>query len=178
MPDIFYTYFIFSTFSLMVEELARWKSALTKRINELQENIKCLLEESKVVYDCSSKTHSCLRQTRDALQNTEQKSMPLGNIIDIAKSNLLLSKETKSILNIEDSNYCISNDASTMKQTTAERLAYNLLSNPVSLPNKPDAICNAVMGAAMSLSSGQLYLQHPTLHATCCAHCRGEVQDV
>lgn len=161
----------------MVEELARWKSVLTKRISELQETIKSLLEDHKVVYNHSIKTHSSLNNIHDSLQNSNQKNAPLGNIIDITKHNFVLSKEIKTLLNIQDNSRTETSDV-TVKQTPAERLAHQLLSNPVSLPNKPDAVCNAVMGAAMSLSSGQLYLQHPTLHATCCAHCKGEVQEV
>lgn len=53
-----------------------------------------------------------------------------------------------------------------------------MLKNPITLTSKPDAICNAVMGAAMSLGAGQIYLQHPLSHATCCAHCKGEVQEI
>lgn len=48
----------------------------------------------------------------------------------------------------------------------------------MTLASKPDTACNAVMGAAFSIGGGQMFLQHPTSHATCCAHCKGEVQDI
>lgn len=164
------------TCSLMVEELARWKSALTKRMSELQQNIKCLLEESDIVYEFTVKTNRCLTDIHENLQKVEKKNICFGNIIDTAKNNLSLVKEIKQ--NLDIAKISDSEELPSKKHTATEKMAYKLLSNPVSLPNKPDAICNAVMGAAMSLSSGQLYLQHPALHATCCSHCRGEVQEV
>lgn len=44
-------------YSLMVEDLARWKAALCQRATELQETIKRLLEEHNIIRDTSLKTY-------------------------------------------------------------------------------------------------------------------------
>nr|CAD7578061.1 unnamed protein product [Timema californicum] len=43
--------------SLMVEELARWKAALTQKTTDLQEALKRLLEERRVVRESLLHTH-------------------------------------------------------------------------------------------------------------------------
>lgn len=65
-----------------------------------------------------------------------------------------------------------------MPPCISEMVLLQILKSPPSLVSKPDALCNALMGAAVSLGGGQMFLQHPSMNATCCAHCKGEIQDL
>jgi len=169
--------------SLMVEELARWKSALSNRLNELQDNIKNLVEERTKVRNNSLKIHNYLMCISKNLNLPENSSMHLKstNIIELSAANCALSESLARNLVKDSNNKYLSYDGNLTnlpKHTTAESDALQILKNPVTLVNKADVLCNALVGAAMSLGGGQMFLQHPSIHATCCAHCKGEIEDI
>lgn len=96
----------------MVEELARWKSALSNRINELQETMKLLLEERKKVRINSAHSISYLTQVYDQLNSFESElSMKSSDILSLtdfilvksqAIANILLKKDDKISIKAAD----------------------------------------------------------------------------
>lgn len=86
----------------MVEELARWKSALTNRANELQDVVKCLLEEHNRVYTASAKTWQNLNKIAQHTCNSSTKVPNLGNLIEISENSCALSSRIKQHFNIAD----------------------------------------------------------------------------
>ncbi|GJQ77651.1 hypothetical protein Trydic_g12779 [Trypoxylus dichotomus] len=160
--------------SLMVEELARWKSVLTNRLNDIQEVLKNLIEERNKARSYSTKCLNNLSQINEKSCKNENIPLKSSNILELSMNNFKISEVlTEKLLETEVTN-SVEYLAQLPSSTPAESCALQLLKNPVNLSSKPDAICNAVMGAAMSLSAGQIYLQHPLSHAACCAHCKGE----
>lgn len=75
----------------MVEELARWKSALSIRINELQESIKCLLEERTKVRRSSLNTYCDLKELSKHLGCENNVPLKNSNVLEITNVNNLLS---------------------------------------------------------------------------------------
>lgn len=77
----------------MVEELARWKSALTSRISDLQEIIKSLVDERSKVRNYSLKTLNYLTQTVKTVSRIDC-NIPLKstNIIELSTVNCSLSE--------------------------------------------------------------------------------------
>lgn len=47
--------------------------------------------------------------------------------------------------------------------------------NPILLSGRPDAACNAVMGAAVAIGGPIIHGYNPLI-PTCCSHCSGEVK--
>ncbi|KAJ8937444.1 hypothetical protein NQ314_011833 [Rhamnusium bicolor] len=164
--------------SLMVEELAKWKSALTNRINDLQEVLKSLLEERRKVHSQSLKTCSYLKLVADKLTDNEKEvKLKHGSIIELANVNEELSQCALKGLKLQDEITKYSIPIKLTQHTVAEKAALKLLQNPVMITTKQDALCNAVMGAATSQGGKQMFLQHPSMHA-CCSHCKGDVQNI
>ncbi|XP_065170398.1 golgin-45 isoform X1 [Atheta coriaria] len=162
--------------SLMVEELARWKSALTNRISELQENMKVLIDERTKVRNYSLQTYNLLHQINAQQFETKPATIRTANIIDLSMNNLKLAQDLSQVL-IKD----VKENDDLLKLSTntpGENMAVKILKNPVKLFSKPDEVCNALVGAAMSITSGQMYLQHPATQATCCKHCKGEIHNI
>ncbi|KAI4460084.1 basic leucine zipper nuclear factor 1 blzf1 protein [Holotrichia oblita] len=164
--------------SLMVEELARWKSVLTNRLNDLQDVLKCLIDERNKTRSYSIKCLNNLNQMNEQLCKNENVPLKSSNILEVCMNNFKISEALTSKLMEDEVLNSVEYLSQLPSSTPAESCAVQLLKNPITLTSKPDAICNAVMGAAMSLSAGQIYLQHPLSHAACCAHCKGEVQDI
>ncbi|KAJ3640904.1 hypothetical protein Zmor_001844 [Zophobas morio] len=167
--------------SLMVEELARWKSALTSRINELQEIVKKLLDERYRVQNKCLKTCCLLQSTRKKLVGDEMQQCDLNssNIVDLSTLNYSLTQDISQLVDI-DNKRCddLYESYGTLSQHTGiETTAMKLLQNPVTISNKQDAICNALMGTALSLSGEQIYLKSPG-QASCCPHCTGEIKNI
>lgn len=105
--------------SLMVEELARWKSALTQRLHEFQENTKCLLEERKNVLNNMCKTHQSLL---DVLEHLENKTpLELVGFVALSEKNFDLIEKIKSILNVKCSHQDV---AIASKPSAAEKALY------------------------------------------------------
>lgn len=175
--------------SLMVEELARWKSALSNKILELKDTIKKLLDERCKVRQLSLSTHNNLL---NLYEFTIYKSdipdseiiLKKTNILETAKANKCVSELLQNILMKDHpqnkKHYAITNydESHQDSHTHMELLALLALRNPVVLSDKPDVVYNAVMGAAMQMGKGQLFLQHTEDHAACCSHCKGEVKNV
>lgn len=176
--------------SLMVEELARWKAALSQKAIDLQDNVQKLLEERCKIrmslLDCHKKL-SVLRENFDMVsamsgaRSNIRRDLPSSNIIDLTNANQKLcdvitvqllgsaiDKITKSTQDYQDLD----------QYTCTEKIALQLLQQPITalLAGGPDAACNAVMGAAMALGGSQLFPQTPRF--ACCAHCSGEVKQL
>lgn len=77
----------------MVEELARWKSALSIRINDLQENIKNLLEERSKVHNSSLNACYNLMELNEKYSATSENlpSLRTSNILELSEINNMLS---------------------------------------------------------------------------------------
>ncbi|XP_018580172.1 golgin-45 [Anoplophora glabripennis] len=164
--------------SLMVEELAKWKSALAIRSNELQEVLKSLLDERKKIQKKNMKTFSNLKVIAEKVTSgSKNVELKYGNIIEVANVNHELTEGVLQALNLGDEVKKPGISSTSVQVTVAEKTAIKLLQNPVTITNKQDALCNAVMGAATSLGGRQMFLQHPSLHA-CCSHCKGEVLNI
>lgn len=85
--------------SLMVEELARWKSALTQRVQEFQENTKCLLDERDKLYNTLVKTQ---QRMSDVLEHFGEKVCVESNGISaLSEKNLGLIETIAKILNVD-----------------------------------------------------------------------------
>ncbi|XP_022919698.2 golgin-45 [Onthophagus taurus] len=162
--------------SLMVEELARWKSVLTQRIQHLEENLKVLIEERSKTRKFLLKTLINLKEINDNHFKLDGPKLKTTNIIDLSIVNYRFSENIGQFVMGGDFNLKRKEFLSDLPSNTMGELkSIQLLKNPVSLNSKPDAICNAVMGAAFSMGSGQKYLNN---QVKCCAHCKGDVQDI
>lgn len=108
----------------MVEELAKWKSALAIRTNELQEVLKALLEERKKVQKNNMKTYSNLKVTSEKVANgTKKVELKYGNIIEVANVNQELSEGILRSLNLEDEVKKSSTNLTSVQVTVAEKTA-------------------------------------------------------
>ncbi|XP_050304015.1 golgin-45 isoform X2 [Anthonomus grandis grandis] len=158
--------------SLMVEELATWKSTLTKRTHSLQDIIKSMLNEHTVLRKQMFETFKNLNQ----ISANKRSNLKSGDLMELGRTNLDLSVELRS-------EYSKSLDAADMEhayvsnQTPAEKLALKVLQNPLTITSSQDLLCNVLVGAAHSISGDQKYLQSTSLHP-CCHHCTGEVQNI
>lgn len=176
--------------SLMVEELARWKAALSQKAIDLQEVVQRMLEERCKIrtslVDCHRKL-SVLRENFDlvsavsGVQSTARRHLSSSNIVDLTNANQkLCNAVTVQLLGSTiDKVAKFSLDYQNLDQhTPSEKVALQLLQQPVTalLSGGPDAACNAVMGAAMALGGSQMFPQTPRF--TCCAHCSGEVKQM
>ncbi|XP_018326103.1 golgin-45 [Agrilus planipennis] len=164
--------------SLMVEELARWKSALSNKVNECQEIIKGLLEERDKL-----KKHLCnIYKHLSAVHNSEnivdpESSNTHCDVIELVKKICDMSNKFSEKFGCHDP---IENNCAriSFKSTLYEARGKKTLENPVIPTSKPDLICNALLGAALSIGQGQMYLQYPSTRATCCSHCKGTMEDI
>ncbi|XP_034940382.1 golgin-45 isoform X2 [Chelonus insularis] len=173
--------------SLMVEELAKWKAALSQRTTDLQESIKRLLEERTKVRDTSLKTYktlSILRENFDPVGTLTYKKheLPSTNIIDLADGCCQLAEILKIQLLSGMTHMPKQKEivAGLEMKTVGEKNAEQLLMNPnVMMSGRQDAACSAVMGAAFALS-GKMCLPSLMTESTiaCCPHCSGEVKQV
>ncbi|KAF5283622.1 hypothetical protein FQA39_LY17271 [Lamprigera yunnana] len=162
--------------SLMVEELARWKSALNEKINELRENINLLMDERKHVRNNLIHSHNNLVTANIVLSN-KVPQLRSSNIFELSATNQYLSASIANFY-VKGRSSILGVDEALDKYTPGEKEALQNIENPVVMVNKPDLLCNALVGAAISVGGGQMFLQHPSFHATCCAHCKGEVEDI
>nr|XP_023026428.1 golgin-45-like [Leptinotarsa decemlineata] len=161
--------------SLMVEELAKWKSALTNKINDLQEVTKTLLRERRKMHIQGLKTFTSLKCIAGSLANDENRpGLKYGNILEVTNINVELSKYIREKMGLEEEEI-FGETMDTHQQTFAEKAAYRLIQNPVSISTKQDLLCNAVMGAASSLGGNQSFHQQM---GSCCSHCKGDVQNI
>uniref|UniRef100_A0A6P7G648 Golgin-45 n=1 Tax=Diabrotica virgifera virgifera TaxID=50390 RepID=A0A6P7G648_DIAVI len=165
--------------SLMVEELAKWKSAFSNRTNELQEVTKMLLDERKKIHsqllDLLSQLNSI---NKHVFKETHQQPvLTYGTVLEVTHIDLELARKLRDYLKLGDMDDKNIFSTAGVQPTLAEKKAQRLLNNPVAISNKPDALCSAVIGAASSVSSEQMFLQYPSVHP-CCSHCKGEIQNI
>lgn len=108
--------------SLMVEELARWKSALTQRVQEFQENTKYLLDDRNKSYNTLMKTH---HRMVDVLEHLGGKIPAETNgTVALSESNLGAIETIATILNVS----CREKDVSlTPKLTAAEKALHQVV---------------------------------------------------
>ncbi|KAL1508894.1 hypothetical protein ABEB36_003714 [Hypothenemus hampei] len=161
--------------SLMVEELARWKSALTKRTNDLQDVIKKMLSDQYKMQKQMLKTYSNLNLILEKSLNKKQ-TLQFGDIAELSSVNLELSEKILSIYGINNEEKDVNQNYVNAYSPT-EQYALKVLKNPLSLTSTQDLLCNALVGAAHSLTHDQKFVQNPSLHP-CCTHCSGRAQDI
>lgn len=114
----------------MVEELAKWKSALTNRSYELQEVIKTLLDERKKIHVQQLEMFDELSKiSKNA--TTKDKYQPLqlkyGNVIELSSINVQLVENLRKCLNVDDG--CDGLDKTVIlnvQQTVAEKNAHRV----------------------------------------------------
>lgn len=154
--------------SLMVEELAGWKAALSRRIMEFQDVSKTLLEENDKLFKNQHAVLQDLRKICSKLNINDHINVTNVNNLNLSKINEDLVKNIGNKLEISDDSLQF-----VQKQyTRGENGAIKLLQDPVSLVNKQEAVCNAVLGVATSLCNKQVP------HTGCCSHCKGEMQNI
>ncbi|XP_021918384.1 golgin-45 isoform X3 [Zootermopsis nevadensis] len=164
--------------SLMVEELARWKAALSQRATDLQEALKRVLEERGKAREFLLNTYrnlSVLRENFDHTYSiTRRPDVASTNILDLAAGITRLSDTLRHILLGSSSRQTRAEPDFTGldMSTCAEKTAESLLANPMPLLLS-DAACSAVMGAAVAVSGHMLV--RPSIPA-CCGHCSGEIK--
>ncbi|CAG9772454.1 unnamed protein product [Ceutorhynchus assimilis] len=161
--------------SLMVEELARWKSALTKRTSDLQELLKRILTDHAKLQKQMLTTFSNLNMVYEKTSN-KQFNLKSGDIMELGTANLELSEEVTKILAVNNNEKNLQERTENAYSAT-EKLALRILKNPVSLSSSQDVLCSALVGVAHSLTGDQMFTQNPLLHP-CCSHCKGELQDI
>lgn len=111
-------------YSLMVEELAKWKSALAIRTNELQEVLKTFLDERKRVQKKNAKTYTNLKVISEKLKNDlKNVELKYGNVIEVANVNQELSEEILRALNLEEESKKSSVNLIPAQVTVAEKTA-------------------------------------------------------
>lgn len=89
----------------MVEELAKWKSALSNRIYEMQEVTKHFLRDLRKLHNLSIKTYKNLRGLSKEMVSSErdikENNIKTGNVVDVALKNEQLSENLVKHLNIQ-----------------------------------------------------------------------------
>lgn len=163
----------------MVEELSRWKSALSSRTSELRDILKKLLDERLKIREMSLKTYHSLNLLNEHLpkHTNEHVLLKSTNTVDLSIANQKLSEVIEQNLLKELPDPRKHHILEGMGYTHVESIAIHILKNPMVISDRPD-ICKAVMGAANAIGGGQMFLQHPEMQATCCAHCKGEVENI
>ncbi|XP_060526552.1 golgin-45 [Cylas formicarius] len=160
--------------SLMVEELAKWKAALTKRTNDLQNVMKKMLNESSKIQKSMLSTFANMNSIET---NQGRISLKSADVVELATRNLELSERLREFLNAPGGDINSKKYEGLNMHTPLEQVALKIIKNPVSISSPQDSLCSALLDVANSMSGEQKYLQVPLMHP-CCSHCRGDVQDV
>ncbi|XP_066599249.1 golgin-45 isoform X3 [Prorops nasuta] len=172
--------------SLMVEELAKWKAALSQRTTDLKEAIKRLLEERQQIRDTQLKTYRTLSILREnfvpaGIVCSKKHELPTTNVIDLAQGCCQVAEILKVQLLSGMSNIDLQKDINVTRsemRTIAENAAEQLLISPnLLMSGRQDAACSAVMGAAVAIG-GQMFLPRNNYNLTCCPHCSGEIKQI
>lgn len=117
----------------MVEELAKWKSALSHRIFDFQEVTKNLLTDFRRVHSISHKTSSNLKGVlNQILPNTRsEENSERGNVLDIAILNEKLCNELREHLKFDkfndSSDFQGKLDRHTISEKAAEKVNIKLI---------------------------------------------------
>lgn len=89
----------------MVEELAKWKSALSNRIYEMQEVTKNVLRDLRKLHNLSIKTYKNLkvlsREMVSSERDSKENNIKTGNVVDVAIKNEQLSENLVKHLKIQ-----------------------------------------------------------------------------
>lgn len=113
----------------MVEELARWKFALSIRINDLQESIKNLLEERNKVRSNNLNTFSNLMELNEKHGGID--NIPIvktSHILELSNLNNILSANLLAkLLNNQNNKECYMSLADLPNLTRAEAMAAKVI---------------------------------------------------
>lgn len=114
----------------MVEELARWKSLLTNRLNNVQEVLKGLMEERNKSRSYAIGCLNNLVQMNEKLCNDENIPLKSSNILELCMNNFRISENLSEKL-LEETE--VSNSVEYLSQlpssTPAESLALQVFIN-------------------------------------------------
>ncbi|XP_054268106.1 golgin-45-like [Macrosteles quadrilineatus] len=165
--------------SIMVEELAKWKALLTRRVQDLQDMTKNILEERRRVREYLVSTHKDLCVLCDNFDVTSLRSgihkLNSTNVLDLSEVNMQLSAVVR--LQLLGNGIVPSKPADLSHlgpaNTAAETVALELLKHPVPELENADAAYSAVMGAAVAVTSSALLFS-----PSCCGHCTGEIKTI
>ncbi|KAK9871085.1 hypothetical protein WA026_011369 [Henosepilachna vigintioctopunctata] len=161
--------------SLMVEELAKWKSVLTIRLRELQSVLSKILEDQRQVHRTSIRT----------AYNLNRLSQHFGNAIDKVKS-----LESTDINILSTANFEVSQDLCNKffpydeeafgkfynkimdipHRSWCEEKLRKILQDPLTISVNQDELCKAVLEEADTAANEQTI---PST-STCCPHCTGQ----
>lgn len=84
----------------MVEELARWKSALTQRLYNYQETSKQLLEDFNRINRQNLQVYKNLNSVSEKTSNEQKTKQDNTNNLFLAKANMELSEKISNSLNL------------------------------------------------------------------------------
>lgn len=107
--------------SLMVEELARWKSALTHRVGEFQESTKGLLEERSEACCALLGSQRCLMEVLEHLGG--ELRIEEGDFMELCGNIMKLAEHVKNGLNVESGSVP---ENVKVKHSRAEKMAYQV----------------------------------------------------
>ncbi|XP_046673009.1 golgin-45 isoform X2 [Homalodisca vitripennis] len=152
--------------SIMVEELAKWKALLSRRVQDLQDVTRRLLDERTKVREYLINTYKDLHALCSNLDMTPPRS---SNILDLSEVNMQLSAMARLQTRGNSSTDLPLWDTECQRTTAVEALAFELIKHPVPELENADAAYSAVMGAAVALSS---------FSPACCGHCTGQIKTI
>lgn len=113
----------------MVEELARWKSALSNRIGDLQECTKGLLDDKRLMQIVLLKMHRYLRDISSHLSDDLKESQEdllkfkKSNIVDLCNIDYGLVEKIGEALNVPVSSKENNKSSGITQHTLAEKVA-------------------------------------------------------
>lgn len=117
----------------MVEELAKWKSALSHRVSDFQEVTKALLTDFRRVHNVSLKTYKNLRGIINQIvpdpKSVKEEEFKMRNVIDITFLNENLCESLREHLKINECTELLESkdklDGLTVNERAAERVSYS-----------------------------------------------------
>ncbi|KAF7266407.1 hypothetical protein GWI33_020238 [Rhynchophorus ferrugineus] len=157
--------------SLMVEELARWKSALTNRANCFQEVLKQMLNEHQHIQKFMLKTFNNLNNISEK-QNETNILLKKGDVLELSVVNNNLSSQLASSYGALPTSEPEKYNA----LSPVGEVALKVLKSTISLSSQ-DNLCSALVDAAHTMTLAPNYAQSASLHP-CCSHCKGEMQNI
>ncbi|XP_044761900.1 golgin-45 [Coccinella septempunctata] len=168
--------------SLMVEELAKWKSALTIRIKELQSLMNSFLEDRRQTNRSLIKTCYNLNEVTKHLDINPNrlKSLKSADVIHLSHVNLEMSQVLfhKFCKYSEEEFGKYYNEMMAVPQTTKnEDHARKVLQDPITISMNHEELCKAVLGEAGTAANDQPF-QNYQPHSSCCSHCTGEFKEI
>lgn len=86
----------------MVEELARWKSALAKRINDLQSVIKAILSDHYKLQKQMVTAFSKLKGASETCNSGKKYILKNGDIMELGLNIQDLSEEIANVMGVDD----------------------------------------------------------------------------